>query len=563
MHPLYLLKPRLTGLVNTVKRPDGKASFKAAVMAVLGLTFWVTEFYLIYRTLVYFRSTELIGDLLAYKLLELVFLTFFSILLFSNVITALSTLYLSDEMTLIMSSPASRKHVYFYKYVETVTVSSWMVAVFGLPVIIAYGAVYGAGALFYPAGFVTLIGFILIPGPLGIAVTVVLVRVFPAKRAKDVLMFLSVILVILLFFVIRFTRPERILDPESFGEVADYVASLAAPSNQYLPSLWASKTLWPLVSGGVLEPIWPLLIFSTALAMFFISYWIFDALYATGYSRSLEGGRFRTFGMAPTGSLIDCLAGKTGTPVKALVLKDVKTFFRDTTQWSQLFLLGALVVIYLYNFTALPIDRFPFATFFLENFISFLNLGLAGFVLAAVSVRFVFPAVSLEGEAIWILRTSPLGLKGFIWAKFWSAWVPLFVLAEVLVYVSNVLLNASVFMSVLSAAAVFVMTFGITGLGVGMGSMHPRFRYENAAQISSGYGGVIYMITAMGFIGAVVVLLAWPTYVFLSAQYRGGTVDALGWTFSVVCICAAVILNIAACIIPMRMGLASLKQLEG
>jgi hypothetical protein len=32
--------------------------------------------------------------------------------------------------------------------------------------------------------------------------------------------------------------------------------------------------------------------------------------------------------------------------LRAIMLKDVKTFLRDTTQWSQLFLLVALVVVY-------------------------------------------------------------------------------------------------------------------------------------------------------------------------------------------------------------------------
>jgi ABC-2 type transport system permease protein len=92
--------------------------------------------------------------------------------------------------------------------------------------------------------------------------------------------------------------------------------------------------------------------------------------------------------------------------LRSLLLKDVKTFVRDTTQWSQLLLLLALVVVYLYNFSVLP-SNFTFATFYLQNLFSFLNLGLAGFVLAAVAVRFVFTSVSGEGQAFWIIRSSP------------------------------------------------------------------------------------------------------------------------------------------------------------
>ena len=77
---------------------------------------------------------------------------------------------------------------------------------------------------------------------------------------------------------------------------------------------------------------------------------------------------------------------------RSLLIKDVKVFFRDVTQWSQLLLLVALVVVYLYNFQVLDLDRIPYMSGFIKNFYAFLNLGLAGFVMATVAARFVFPA---------------------------------------------------------------------------------------------------------------------------------------------------------------------------
>ena len=140
-------------------------------------------------------------------------------------------------------------------------------------------------------------------------------------------------------------------------------------------------------------------------------------------------------------------------------------------------------------------------TIYIQNLISFLNLGMVGFVTSAVAVRFVFPAVSLEGESFWIIRSSPLPLKDFLWAKFWSSVLPLLVLAEVLIVLSNILLKVSGLMMVIGVVTVFLMTFGITALGVGMGAVFPRFRYENVAQIPTGFGGIAYMIVTMLFIG--------------------------------------------------------------
>src|SRR5678816_481306 len=63
------------------------------------------------------------------------------------------------------------------------------------------------------------------------------------------------------------------------------------------------------------------------------------------------------------------------TITRAIMLKDIKTFLRDTTQWSQLFLLAALIVVYLYNFKVLPLDRSPMPAGTIRTIVSFANLG--------------------------------------------------------------------------------------------------------------------------------------------------------------------------------------------
>ena len=63
------------------------------------------------------------------------------------------------------------------------------------------------------------------------------------------------------------------------------------------------------------------------------------------------------------------------------------------------------------------------------NVVPFLNLVLAGFVLASIAARFIFPGVSLEGRTLWLLRSSPLAMRDLLWAKFWVGTLPLLVLA--------------------------------------------------------------------------------------------------------------------------------------
>ena len=159
-----------------------------------------------------------------------------------------------------------------------------------------------------------------------------------------------------------------------------------------------------------------------------------------------------------------------GLPVakREFVLKDIKLFFRDASQWSQLILLAVLVVVYLFNIKALPLHRGEEVGFFYTTLVSFLNLGLAGFVLASIAARFIFPAVSLEGRHMWLLRSSPLDLRALLWSKYWVGTLPLLVLALLLTGLTNVLLKVGPFMMVMGLVTICCSHLRHGGDGAGV-----------------------------------------------------------------------------------------------
>jgi ABC-2 type transport system permease protein len=223
-------------------------------------------------------------------------------------------------------------------------------------------------------------------------------------------------------------------------------------------------------------------------------------------------------------------------------------------------LLSALVVVYLYNFSVLPLDKSLLPTFFLQNLLAFLNMGLAGFVLAAVAGRFVYPAVSMEGPAFWIIRVAPVPLRSFLRSKFWMSLFPLLILAEVLIFFSNYFLKVSSFMMILSSGTIFFMTFGIVSLGIGVGAIYPRFRVENAAQIASGFGGFFYMILSLTFIGGIVILEAWPVYTLFMAGFHHRALAFWQWIGIVLSFAGVGVLMGVAVIVPMRVGLKAIIE---
>lgn len=559
---LVLLTPRLMAIKNRLVRLSRGDMLKTIVLSILGMGFWLFMYTVSFRLLTYFRSVEGLGDLLALRLLSMILLTFFSILLFSNIVTALSTFYLSEELTLLLAAPIRTEQIFRAKFVETAIDSSWMVMIYGLPVFMAYGAVFKASTGYYIGIILTILPLLTIPTSIGIIITMLLVNAFPARRARDILVLMGLLFFVVMYILFRMLRPERLVDPEAFPTIVQYLTAMRSPVSPLLPSAWATEALTPLLRSGAVSSFYMLMLWSTALAGFVITEWLSSRIYAHGWSRSQEGKK----AAISRSRFADIFFRLASMPfperMQALVQKDLKIFFRDTSQWSQLFLLLALMVVYIYSFKLLPLDRAQIPSFFLKNLISFLNLGMVGFVVSAVSVRFVFPAVSIEGEAFWIIRSSPMSLSEFLWAKFWSNLLPLLVLSEALIVISNVLLRVTPFMMGLSVATVFLMTFGITAMGVGLGAVFPRFRYENAAQIPTGFGGIVYMLISMIFIGCVILLEAWPVYRIFTAETMGSSISSAAWFRIAVSFCLVLILNAAAVFIPMKIGLNRLSTRE-
>jgi ABC-2 type transport system permease protein len=333
---------------------------------------------------------------------------------------------------------------------------------------------------------------------------------------------------------------------------------LRTPTSPFLPSEWATDAIMNHLTGTF--DLLPLaLLWTTAAAVVTLGAVLHRELYATGFTKAQEGAeRFvrGTFWRWSVGALLAPL------PVakREFVLKDIKLFFRDTTQWSQLILLAVLVVVYVFNIKALPLFRGEQVPFYVITLVSFLNLGLSGFVLAAIAARFIFPAVSLEGRQMWLLRSSPLDLRAMLWSKYWVGTIPLMVLALVLTGATNVLLKASPFMMTVSLSAIAALTLAIAALALGFGALYPQFETENAAQIPTSFGGLVFMMATIVLLAAVIWALWQAVYAYVRAVFDGQPVVVDGWMLSWFAVAAG--LCAVATVIPLRAGLRRIEQLE-
>jgi ABC-2 type transport system permease protein len=533
-------------------------SGKLLLLTIVGLLFWLGVYRLLYKILTYFRGVEDLGPLLAGKLLGVALLSFITILVLSNVVTALSSFFLAKDLDLLVSAPVDWLRIYLAKLGETLLHSSWMVALMAVPIFTAYGVIYRGGLLFIPYAVLTVFPLLVLPAVAGSALTLVLVNIFPARRTRDLLSIVALGAAGGLILLFRLVRPERLASPEGFRNLLDYIAVLRTPTSPFLPSEWVTQAIMTFLRGQ--PDLLPLaLLWTTAAAFVALGAMLHRSLFAPGFTKAQEGAERFVRGelwRRTVGTLLRFL------PVakREFVIKDIKLFFRDTTQWSQLILLAVLVLVYLFNIKTLPLHRGEAVGFFYITLVSFLNLGLAGFVLAAIAARFIFPAVSLEGRHMWLLRSSPLDLRALLWSKYWVGTIPLLVLALLLTGLTNVLLQVRPFMMVMEVVTICGLTFAIAALALGFGALYPQFETENAAQIPTSFGGLVFMMATIALLGAVIFVLWQAVYQYVRSVFLGQpvVVDAwmIGWFAVAAALCAA------ATALPLWIGLRRIERFE-
>ncbi|HXF94909.1 MAG TPA: hypothetical protein VNI61_02285 [Gemmatimonadales bacterium] len=512
----HVLTPKWRTALQRVREERARGGGgKLLILTLVGFAFWAAVFGVLYRILKYFRGVEELGPLLAGKLLGLVLLAFVSILILSNLITALSSFFLAKDLDLLVSAPVDWLRLYLAKLGETLVHSSWMVALMTVPILAAYGVIYQAGPLFAAYAVLVIVPLLTLPSVLGSAITLALVNVFPARRTRDLLSIIAIGAAGGLILLFRLVRPEQLARPEGFRNLLDFVTVLRTPTSPLLPSEWATDAIMSYLTGRP-DPLPLYLLWSTAAAFVTLGALLHRELYPASFTKAQEGAeRFVRGGVWRW--TVGLALRSLPVSKREFVLKDIKIFFRDTTQWSQLILLGVLVVVYLFNIRALPLFRGEQVPFYVVTLVSFLNLGLSGFVLAAIAARFIFPAVSLEGRQMWLLRSSPLDLRALLWSKYWVGTVPLLALALLLTGLTNVLLRTSPFMMAVSLVTIVALTLAIGAMALGFGALYPQFETENAAQIPTSFGGLVFMMATIALLAAVIVLLSGPVYAYLRA----------------------------------------------
>ena len=506
---------------------------------------------IVVKVVTYFHSQNDLGILLSLKIFQMAWITMFAMLIFSCMVSAVSTLFLSQDNEIVFAAPVPTSDIFFMRYVTTSIYTSWMMVVFSIPIFAAYGTVFQAGFLYWPLMLLTIIATAAIATTFGMGFTVLLVNLFPARRTKDIILYLSICFGIFIYIIFRLMRPEDLVNPDKYGHFIDYLSSLATPAAPYIPAAWASNLLSYYLMEREIDFLVTALLCITPIALFFLGEWAMERWFLSGFTKSQESfGGYRKFFTHDR---------YNRSSLQWIFRKEAKLFLRDSAEWSQLFMIAALVIVYLYNFKVLPVERSMFEEEYVTNLIAFLNIGLTGFVVASLAARFVYPSIGAEGGSFYIIMSSPLSTASYMLHKYLFYVVPFTGLTLILLVVSNNLLNIEGPMEWISIIIGLIITWTVLAMALGFGAIYADFKAENRAAALGGIGAILFLFTAIAFEMAIIFLGGAPVFRVMKSWLRKGVMPVDDVLTLLVWILVSIVISLFLAFFFVRKGITKLE----
>lgn len=456
------------------------------------------------------------GPFLCDKLLNLFFMSVFFLLIFSQAISAYSTIFRSRELNILLLHPLSYTQIFVFKFMESLLLTSWAFLILIVPFLYSYFKVRGINlSLIFPS-FIYIIPYLVITAVIGMILTLVLIWIIPQKDLRPYLIFVLACLFLASIIYLRHKYLQKEL--ASKGEIVFFISQLMPYFNiaekPYLPSLWLSRGIYSLCYGKISQSgfyFWLLAI--TAMFLFQLGYVLASYIYYPALSllfsaRGGKGVKVKKWMWEPIKKIFWVL-----TPAeRELIAKDLKSIVRDPVQYFQLLIFFGILAVYFTNLQGQYYQSFPFKW---KMFIAFLNFIATNLVLASLAVRFVLPLISLEGKRMWVLNLAPISRSMLLFSKFLGISAFAVMINVGLITISNLMLGISREFIKVSSLGSIVSSFTLIGVIIGLGAWFPNFRNDNPSRIIAGVGGTFALIISLLYVGFLAIVLGFPFQIYM------------------------------------------------
>lgn len=208
-----------------------------------------------------------------------------------------------------------------------------------------------------------------------------------------------------------------------------------------------------------------------------------------------------------------------------------------------------LIGIFLFNLFAMKIylpDTFIITSAFTLIF------AFNSFLIVSLGVRFVYPMLGLEGESIWLLRSSPVDLREVFYSKLLPSVMLLSLIGILLGYAAPSPFKH--FRGLISVSMLYGLVGGVIFPSVAMifGGAFVDYKEKNPVRISSSHGASVSLLVSVGIMVILSTIVFDQTFSYFIASGN------LPVSFSGLWILASI--AIAAVALARQFGMRALKM---
>ncbi|HVU26152.1 MAG TPA: hypothetical protein VHG71_00180 [Verrucomicrobiae bacterium] len=518
------------------------------------------SFELFYHGMRFIAKFPGLGAVLTERLIYVLFAFLFGLLLLSNLVISYTNLFRNRETAFLLTLPVSTQTIFRWKFIESTLLASWAFLFLIAPLLAAFGLVRGVPWHFYLITIVLLALFIVLPSVIGAGLAIAIGRFLDRRSFQVTIVGLAAALLAFAAFWWKTQAADNdLLDRRTLEALDQLLARTRFTLFPFLPSYWLSASVLQWAEGILRgSAFFALVLLSNTLFFGSFAFTKFgEVFYDTASAVQSRAGRNFKLKLStaetkqPSVGALEKIFQKLfwfPRDARALAVKDLRMFWRDTTQWGQSVLFFGLLGAYIINLRNFTHEL---TSPFWVNLVAFLNLFACSLNLATLTTRFVFPQFSLEGQRLWIVGMAPMGLTRVVKVKYWLASFVSLLATLSLITLSCWLLKMSWDRIAFFGAVVTVMTFTLNSLAVGLGVLYPNFKEANPSKIVSGFGGTLCLVLSSVYIIASLLLLVLG---------GGGLHSHVGWAAA--SIIGFLLLSVIVGWLPMKWGLRQLKDFE-
>ena len=479
------------------------------------ILFGISVFFFTKSLLNYFLEEIKIGSFLLHRFISIIFFIFFIAVNAGNIIVSFSTLYKSKEVFYLITKPLSSTKIFMIKFLDNFFYSSTTMLLMISTVMFAYCVYFKLD--FWFAGFFfffMLLPFMLIAASLAVILLMILIRIAYKVGLKKVVFGLisAYIAGVIIFF--QASNPILIVKQvmSFYPNVDSYFTSVDNPILRFLPNFWIADALYWFSKGKTYNALpyvaWLII---TSLIFFFTALYAAKKMYYQNWLESFELKLKNTSSNIKTYNSKLILKRTLFTPqLDAILKKEFLQFFREPAQWIHFSIMLLLILIFIISLAGIESNLFNSYNYALRAIIYITIFSFNLFLIASLSLRFVFPSLSLEGEAYWKLKSSPLLMKKVMTIKFIILFSFILLIGQSINYFSH--LNFPKPLYFISLINIGFISLAIVSLNFGMGSLFINLKEKSPIRIASSQGASLTFLFTIILIVVLIALLFIPIY---------------------------------------------------